>query len=131
MCQNDDEDDEDDEYNKNLKEYKDGKMSDGKWNEYINSVSHTPDTPEFNNYIQDIFDLIEYANGDATKNYWGALRASNGHSEPFNLKYIELSNCDYTEMNIRNFEAINKAIKQKYPDTQIIASTGDLSLIHI
>lgn len=122
MCQNDDEDDE---YNKNLKEYKDGKMSDGKWNEYINSVSHTPDTPEFNNYIQDIFDLIEYANGDATKNYWGALRASNGHSEPFNLKYIELSNCDYTEMNIRNFEAINKAIKQKYPDIQIIASTGN------
>lgn len=111
------------EYKSNLKKYEDGKMTETQWQEYIDSISLTPDTPEFNNYIQDIFDLIEYANGSSVKNYWGALRSANGHSEPFNLKYIEIGNCNYGEVFLRNFEAIYKAVKQKYPDIQLIAST--------
>ena len=38
-------------------------------------------------YIQDAIDLIEFANGD-TNTTWGGLRASMGHPEPFNLKFL-------------------------------------------
>lgn len=41
---------------------------------------------EMEKYIQDILDLIEYANGDATKTKWGKIRAASGHPKPFNLK---------------------------------------------
>ena len=36
-------------------------------------------------YVQDILDLIEYANGPVDSE-WGAKRAEAGHPEPFNLK---------------------------------------------
>ena len=38
--------------------------------------------------VQDVLDLIEYANGDAKKTVWGKKRAQAGHPKPFNLKYI-------------------------------------------
>ena len=37
--------------------------------------------------VQDALDAIEYANGD-TSSKWGAMRAANGHPEPYNLKFI-------------------------------------------
>ena len=43
---------------------------------------------EMGAYIQDILDLIEWANGDAKKTKWGKVRAEAGHPKPFNLKYI-------------------------------------------
>ncbi len=42
-------------------------------------------------WIQDVLDAIEYANGPVTSK-WGALRAKNGHPEPFHLKYVEIGN---------------------------------------
>ena len=41
--------------------------------------------------VDDILDLIEYCNG-STSTTWGAKRAANGHSEPYNLQYIEIGN---------------------------------------
>ena len=38
-------------------------------------------------FIQDILDLIEWANGSADSK-WGAVRAAAGHPEPFNLRYL-------------------------------------------
>ncbi|HLN20369.1 MAG TPA: alpha-L-arabinofuranosidase C-terminal domain-containing protein [Bacteroidales bacterium] len=38
-----------------------------------------------------IKDMIEYANGPVTSK-WGAARARDGHPDPFNLKYIQISN---------------------------------------
>ncbi len=45
-------------------------------------------------YIQDAIDLIEFANGD-TNTTWGGLRASMGHPEPFNLKFLAIGNEQY------------------------------------
>ena len=45
--------------------------------------------------IQDVLDAIEYANGDATTE-WGAKRVANGHAEPYNLKFIEIGNENYS-----------------------------------
>ena len=42
-------------------------------------------------YIQDALDLIDFANAPIT-NEWGKLRASMGHSQPFNLKYLGVGN---------------------------------------
>ncbi|MDD5184096.1 MAG: alpha-L-arabinofuranosidase C-terminal domain-containing protein [Paludibacter sp.] len=39
----------------------------------------------------DIRDFVEYMNGAVTTK-WGKLRATHGHPEPYNLKYIEVDN---------------------------------------
>ena len=40
---------------------------------------------------EDIRDFVEYVNGPVTTK-WGAIRASHGHPEPYNLKYIQVDN---------------------------------------
>ncbi len=94
------------------------------WNSYLETVALTPGTHQWNNYVQDILDLIEFANGDANSTYWGALRAAYGHPEPYGLKYIELGNENWGEVYWRNFEALYKEVKAAYPDIQIITTSG-------
>ena len=48
---------------------------------------------DMDDYVQEILDLIEYANGDV-KTEWGKKRAEAGHPKPFNLKYIGIGNED-------------------------------------
>lgn len=79
---------------------------------------------EMNQYIQDIVDLIEYANGDASTT-WGKKRAQSGHSEPFNLKYIGIGNEDQiTEVFRERFEMIFKALKKSHPEITVIGTAG-------
>ena len=91
---------------------------------YLDTIALRPGTAEWDAYVQDILDLIEYANGDATATYWGALRAANGSEEPFNLKYIGLGNENWGEIYERNFRALYKAVKTVYPDITVISSSG-------
>lgn len=84
------------------------------------------DTPEFNEYIQDVLDLIEFANGD-TDTKWGALRAEMGHSEPFDLKMIGIGNEQWETEKVHFFDRytlFEKAIHEKYPDMLLIGSAG-------
>jgi alpha-N-arabinofuranosidase len=48
-------------------------------------------TEDRSKWIQDAVDWIEYCNGPATSK-WGAVRAANGHPEPYNVKYWEIDN---------------------------------------
>ena len=85
-----------------------------------------PEDPMFNEFIQDALDLIEFANGDATTK-WGALRASMGHSEPFNLTMMGIGNEQWETPKSRFFErymAFEKAIHEKYPEMRLIGSAG-------
>lgn len=41
--------------------------------------------------IQEACDWVEYCNGPATSK-WGAVRAANGHPEPYHVKYWEIDN---------------------------------------
>lgn len=91
---------------------------------YLDTIALRPGTSEWDAYVQDILDLIEYANGSATTSYWGALRAANGSEEPFNLKYIGLGNENWGEIYERNFRALYKAVKEVYPDITVISSSG-------
>ncbi|MBD1425440.1 alpha-L-arabinofuranosidase C-terminal domain-containing protein [Sphingobacterium arenae] len=79
-------------------------------------------------YIQDILDLIEWANGDPKTNKWAKMRAEAGHPEPFNLKYIGVGNEDLiSEVFIERFQMIFDAIKEKYPDIVVIGTSGPWS----
>ena len=91
---------------------------------YVSSVSLTPGTDKFKNYVQDVFDLIEYANGDSKTTYFGSLRAQNGSVQPFEMKYIQIGGDNYGEAYWRNFAEIKKAVNEKYPDITVVASCG-------
>lgn len=76
-------------------------------------------------YIQDILDLIEWANGDAKKTYWGRQRALQGHPQSFNLKYIGIGNEDLISKTFEDrYLMIIKAIKQKYPEIIVCGTVG-------
>lgn len=78
---------------------------------------------ELDEYIQDILDLIEYANGDGTTN-WGKKRIEAGHLAPFNLKYIGIGNEQWGESYFERYEEFHKVLKSKYPNIQLITSAG-------
>lgn len=80
---------------------------------------------EMDAYIQDVLDLIEYANGDAKKTVWGRKRAEAGHPKPFNLKYIGIGNEDLiTDVFAERFTMIFNAVRKKYPDVTVIGTVG-------
>lgn len=80
---------------------------------------------EMPQYVQDVLDLIEYANGDAKKTVWGKKRAQAGHPRPFNLKYIGIGNEDLiTDIFEERFTMIFNAVKEKYPEVTVIGTVG-------
>ena len=74
-------------------------------------------------YVQDALDLIEFANGPADSK-WGKVRAEMGHPEPFNMKMIGIGNEQWGPQYIERYKVFAKALKDKYPDIQLIAATG-------
>lgn len=78
-------------------------------------------------YIQDVIDLIEFANGDPETNEWAALRAEMGHPEPFNLEYVGIGNEQWNTADNRFFEryeAFETEIHKLYPDIKLISTSG-------
>lgn len=79
---------------------------------------------EMDEYVQDILDLIEWANGDVNTK-WGKIRAAAGHPKPFNLKYIGIGNEDLiTDIFEERFTMIFKAITKKHPEITVIGTVG-------
>ncbi len=78
---------------------------------------------ELGPYIQDALDLIEFANGD-TSTKWGALRASMGHPEPFNMKFIGIGNEQWGPQYIERYKEFARVIKAKYPGILLVSGTG-------
>lgn len=78
---------------------------------------------ELDPYVQDALDLIEFANGPADRG-WGRRRAEMGHPEPFGLKLLGIGNEQWGPQYIERYKVFAKAIKDKYPDVQLIAATG-------
>jgi alpha-L-arabinofuranosidase len=75
-------------------------------------------------YIQEVLDLIEWANGPATST-WGAKRSEAGHPEPFGLEYLGVGNEDrITPVFKERFKMIYEAVKAKYPQIMIIGTVG-------
>lgn len=79
---------------------------------------------EMDQYVQDVLDLIEYANAPANTK-WGKIRAEAGHPKPFNLKYVGIGNEDMiTDVFEARYTMIVEAVRKKYPDIVIIGTVG-------
>ena len=77
-------------------------------------------------YIQEVLDLIEWANGPATSK-WGALRAADGHPEPFGLQYLGVGNEDHiTPVFRERFKMIFEALREKHPEITVIGTVGPM-----
>ncbi|GGJ31189.1 alpha-L-arabinofuranosidase C-terminal domain-containing protein [Deinococcus roseus] len=74
-------------------------------------------------YIQDALDLIEYANGDVSTR-WGAVRAAQGHPEPFNMKYLGVGNELWGQDYLNRYEKFYDVLKQKHPEIKLVLSAG-------
>lgn len=80
---------------------------------------------EMGQFVQDILDLIEWANGDPKTNRWAKIRAEAGHPKPFGLKYLGVGNEDMmSDVFEERFAMIYKAVKEKYPEITIIGTVG-------
>jgi len=88
----------------------------------FNSAELVP-LDELDPYIQDALDLIEFANGDTTTT-WGRVRANMGHPAPFHLKLMGVGNENWGPQYIERLKLFTKAIKEKYPDIQLVNSAG-------
>ncbi|MBR2315053.1 MAG: hypothetical protein IKA56_00265 [Clostridia bacterium] len=94
------------------------------------------DTPEFEQLIQDMHDLVEFCRGSADTK-WGKVRASLGHEEPFELKYIGIGNENedtvYFERYAAFAESFNEAKKANpdlYDGIELIYSAGASDATH-
>jgi alpha-L-arabinofuranosidase len=92
---------------------------------YSMKQEHVEPGPDLEPYVQDALDEIEYVMGDANSK-WGSERAKNGHAAPFPLTYVEIGNEDWFDRSNSydgRYAQFYKAIKSRYPQLQLIATT--------
>ena len=87
-------------------------------------------TPEFEQYIDDALDLVEFCRGDETT-VWGKARIAMGHEQPFALKYIAIGNEQWGRSFYEHYEAFADAFAkareedpEMYGDIELIYSSG-------
>lgn len=72
--------------------------------------------------LDDILNELEYITGDTSTPY-GALRASHGRAEPFELNYIEVGNEDWFSSTYPyRWDYLYRGIKAAYPDLTLIST---------
>ncbi|BCM92555.1 extracellular exo-alpha-L-arabinofuranosidase [Abditibacteriota bacterium] len=97
-----------------------GAYQNGRWGEGQQCIP----LANMDEYIQDVLDLVEYANGPVTST-WGARRAAAGHPKPFNLQYLGVGNEDKITSEFKErFDMIYRAVKAKYPNLDVIGTVG-------
>ena len=84
----------------------------------------------FDEYIQDMLDLVEFCRGDASTT-WGKVRVDLGHEEPFLLKYICIGNENEGEDYFVRYQAFLDAFNEAkaedpelYEGIELIYSSG-------
>lgn len=81
------------------------------------------DMDQLDRWIQDVLDLIEFANGDADSQ-WGGRRAAMGHPGPFGLEYIGIGNEQWGEAYFERYEAFQKVLSREHPEIRLITCAG-------
>jgi alpha-N-arabinofuranosidase len=91
---------------------------------FNNGISHHDEVgpSSIQPFVQEALDGIEFARGSATSK-WGSLRASMGHPQPFNLRYVAIGNEDCGKQYYEaNYKIFYDAIRHTYPDIQMISN---------
>ena len=86
---------------------------------------HVNPGPDLEPYVQDALEEIEYVTG-GTDTKWGAERAKDGHPAPFQLtlrRDRQRGSFDRSGSYDGRYAQFYKAIKAKYPELQLIATT--------
>jgi alpha-L-arabinofuranosidase len=93
-------------------------------------------TPEFEQYVQDALDLVEFCKGGADT-AWGAVRIAMGHEEPFELTYIGIGNEQWGNVYFHRYEAFKEAFDRAagenpglYGDIRLIVANGPVAGDH-
>ncbi|XP_049369879.1 alpha-L-arabinofuranosidase 1-like [Solanum verrucosum] len=98
---------------------------------FNSGISHKEqvDTSDILPFVQDILDGLEFARG-APNSTWGSVRATMGHLEPFDLRYVAIGNedCNYSKYR-GNYLKFYSAIKEAYPDIKIISNCDGSSKV--
>ena len=92
---------------------------------YVLKRDYIPAGPTLAPFVQEALEEIQYVTGDATT-HWGAQRVKDGYPNPFKLRYVEIGNEDWFDRSGSydgRFAQFYDAIKAKYPNLQIIATT--------
>ena len=76
-------------------------------------------------YLQELLDLIEWANGDAKTSKLAAMRAKAGHPKPFNMKYLGIGNEDLiSDVFMERYLFLINGIKKAHPEIVVIGTVG-------
>lgn len=76
-------------------------------------------------YLQELLDLIEWANGDAKNSPLAAMRAKAGHPAPFNMKYLGIGNEDLiSDVFLERYTYLINGIRKVHPEITIVGTVG-------
>lgn len=76
-------------------------------------------------YLQELLDLIEWANGDAKTSALAKMRAKAGHPKPFNMKYLGIGNEDLiSDVFLDRYNFLIKGIKKVHPEITVVGTVG-------
>ena len=76
-------------------------------------------------YLQELLDLIEWANGDAKTSELAKIRAKAGHPQPFNLKYLGIGNEDLiSDTFLKRYHFLIEGIQKVHPEITIVGTVG-------
>jgi len=76
-------------------------------------------------YLQELIDLIEWANGDAKTSALARLRAQAGHPKPFNMKYLGIGNEDLiSDTFLKRYLYLINGVKKAHPEITIVGTVG-------
>ena len=76
-------------------------------------------------YLQELLDLIEWANGDAKTSRLAAMRAKAGHAKPFNMKYLGIGNEDLlSDAFMERYRFLIDGVKKVHPEITVVGTVG-------
>ena len=97
----------------------------GGWNMWPTQAQDVVPMSEMDEWVDEVMDLIEWANGDPAANKWAKMRAEAGHPKPFNLKYIGIGNEEKISPEfIERFKYIYERVTKAHPEIVIVGTAG-------
>ena len=97
----------------------------GGWNMWPTQAQDVVPMSEMDEWVDEVMDLIEWANGDPATNKWAKMRAEAGHPKPFNLKYIGIGNEEKISPEfIERFKYIYERVTKAHPEIAIVGTAG-------